>query len=91
MSSMTPLYDSVLATDADGAVPAVPRHPDIYQQLCREHSEVSTWGDNPLEAEGHAPTLAAAPPVPSVESGWFETSDHTGRPPTSGQAGWFAA
>jgi hypothetical protein len=92
MSSMTPVYDSVASIHAGGVMPAVPRHPDIYQQLCGEHGEVLDGPRLAVETGTHDPTLTdAAPlPVPSDQPGWFEPSVNSGRRPAS-DTGWFAA
>ena len=77
MVSMTPLYDGMVATQASewGTTPAWPRHPDIYQQLCREFGDVHA---------GRAELFDAVAPDLLVEPG---AADGT----PSGYAGWFAA
>ena len=89
MTSMTPLYDSMVCAPAGGELPAVPRHPDIYEQLCSERGEIFDWPAEPAEAEVRA--AAGLGPVAGGDPGWFETSDEAGWLPSGDQAGWFAA
>ena len=89
MTSMTPLYDSMVCAPAGGVLPAVPRHPDIYQQLCCERGEIFDWPVEPAAAQVH--DAAGLGPVAGGEPGWFETRDEAGWLPSGDQAGWFAA
>ena len=93
MTSMTPLYDSMVCAPAGGVLPAVPRHPDIYQQLCCEHGEIFDWPVEPAEAQVHdaAHGVAGLGPVAGGDPGWFETRDEAGWLQSGDQAGWSAA
>jgi len=90
---MTPLYDSLAGTSAGGAPPAVPCHPDIYEQVCLEHGEAFNWPVQPAEvlasdaAQGVAGQVAAV----RTEPGWFETGDDASQSPSGDRVDWFAA
>lgn len=93
MSSMTPLCNSMVCAPAGAVLPAVPRHPDICQQLCREHGEVSDWPVEPAEAQVRdtAHAVAGLGPVAGGIPGWFDACNEAGWLASGDQVGWFAA
>jgi hypothetical protein len=84
----TPLYDTVAATQP---LPPAPRHPDLYNELCREHASPDK-PPNLVPSTATEPRMAPqehhAAPLPGArrcENGWFTTADGTTWSPTDGE------
>jgi hypothetical protein len=90
---MTPLYDSLVGTSAGGAPPAVPSHPDIYEQVCLEHGVAFDWPVQLAEvlASDAAHGVAGQDAAVRAEPGWFETGGDTSQSPSGDRVNWFAA